>query len=127
MCRCAWSDGDTIPQPSRSRDAPGGLAAQFGAPAPMRRGSLSERYVKCSKAGCRCAEDPAARQWYVNEAVTQNWSSRALERQVSRLYYERLLSSKDRNPARTRTNASTSRTRMTGDAVKGILGSSGAG
>jgi len=37
------------------------LAAQFGAPTPMRRGSLTERYVKCSKPGCRCAEDPAAR------------------------------------------------------------------
>jgi predicted nuclease of restriction endonuclease-like (RecB) superfamily len=45
-------------------------------------------------------EDPAARQWYVNEAVAQNWSSRALERQVSRLYYERLLSSKDRKAVR---------------------------
>ena len=40
-------------------------------------------------------EDEHAREWYANEAVTQNWSSRALERQVSRLYYERLLSSKD--------------------------------
>ena len=27
----------------------------------MRRGSLSERYVKCSKPGCACAERPAAR------------------------------------------------------------------
>jgi hypothetical protein len=41
-------------------------------------------------------EDAAARDWYVNEAVAQNWSSRVLERQVGRLYYERLLSSKDR-------------------------------
>ena len=45
-------------------------------------------------------EDEAAREWYVKEAVTQNWSSRALERQVSRLYYERLLSSKDRKAVR---------------------------
>jgi predicted nuclease of restriction endonuclease-like (RecB) superfamily len=45
-------------------------------------------------------EDPAAREWYVNEAVAQNWSSRALERQVGRLYYERLLSSKDRKAVR---------------------------
>jgi hypothetical protein len=37
------------------------LADQLAAPAPMRRGSLSERYVKCSKPGCRCADDPAAR------------------------------------------------------------------
>jgi hypothetical protein len=27
----------------------------------MRRGSLSERYMKCSKPGCACAEDPDAR------------------------------------------------------------------
>ncbi|MEI8190612.1 MAG: DUF6788 family protein [candidate division NC10 bacterium] len=27
----------------------------------MRRGSFTERYVKCHKPGCRCAEDPAAR------------------------------------------------------------------
>ena len=38
----------------------------------------------------------AARQWYVNEAIAQNWSSRALERQIGTLYYERLLSSQDR-------------------------------
>ena len=37
------------------------LAAQVAAPTPMRRGSLSERYVKCSKPGCACAERPAAR------------------------------------------------------------------
>jgi predicted nuclease of restriction endonuclease-like (RecB) superfamily len=38
----------------------------------------------------------AARQWYVNESIAQNWSSRALERQIGTLYYERLLSSQDR-------------------------------
>ena len=27
----------------------------------MRRGSLSERFMKCSKPGCACAEDPDAR------------------------------------------------------------------
>ena len=45
-------------------------------------------------------EDEQARDWYVKEAVAQNWSSRALERQVGRLYYERLLSSKDRQAVR---------------------------
>ncbi|MBG2710406.1 DUF1016 family protein [Proteus mirabilis] len=34
-----------------------------------------------------------ARQWYINEAITQSWSARALERQIGSLYYERLLSS----------------------------------
>jgi predicted nuclease of restriction endonuclease-like (RecB) superfamily len=43
-------------------------------------------------------DTPAARQWYANEAVTQNWSSRALERQIGTLYYERLLASRDRQP-----------------------------
>lgn len=37
-----------------------------------------------------------ARQWYMNEAAAQNWSTRALERQIGTLYYERLLASQDR-------------------------------
>ncbi|TDX22940.1 putative nuclease of restriction endonuclease-like (RecB) superfamily [Modicisalibacter xianhensis] len=41
-------------------------------------------------------ESDEARQWYQREAIEQGWSARALERQVSRLYYERLLSSRDR-------------------------------
>lgn len=41
-------------------------------------------------------DSDSARQWYMNEAVTQNWSTRALERQIGTLYYERLLASQDR-------------------------------
>ncbi len=41
-------------------------------------------------------ESESARQWYMHEAAGQNWSSRALERQVNTLYYERLLASQDR-------------------------------
>ena len=41
-------------------------------------------------------EKDSARQWYMNEAATLNWSTRALERQIGTLYYERLLVSKDR-------------------------------
>ena len=37
-----------------------------------------------------------ARHWYMNESAIQNWSSRALERQINTLYYERLLTSRDR-------------------------------
>lgn len=37
------------------------LAAQIGRARPMRRGSLGERYVKCSKPGCPCGEEPTAR------------------------------------------------------------------
>jgi predicted nuclease of restriction endonuclease-like (RecB) superfamily len=43
-------------------------------------------------------ENPSARDWYAREAVEQNWSVRALERQIGVLYYERLLSSKDKAP-----------------------------
>lgn len=43
--------------PARIRD----LAAQLAQPKPMRRGSLSQRYVKCSKPGCSCAKNPQAR------------------------------------------------------------------
>ena len=32
----------------------------------------------------------------MDEAATQNWSTRALERQIGTLYYERLLASQDR-------------------------------
>ena len=35
--------------------------------------------------------DPAARQWYAREAVSQAWSVAALGRQISTLFYERLL------------------------------------
>ena len=41
-------------------------------------------------------DNPAAKQWYANEAVTQNWGTRALERQIGTLYYERLLASGDK-------------------------------
>jgi len=43
-------------------------------------------------------ENSEARQWYIKEAVVNNWSARALDRQISNLYYERLLSSKEKLP-----------------------------
>lgn len=43
-------------------------------------------------------EKPEARAWYMNEAADQNWSTRALERQINSLYYERLLMSRDKTP-----------------------------
>lgn len=36
-------------------------ALRLDQPKAMRRGSLSERYVKCSKPGCACGQDPKAR------------------------------------------------------------------
>jgi predicted nuclease of restriction endonuclease-like (RecB) superfamily len=40
-------------------------------------------------------DNPEARTWYMHEAASQNWSTRALDRQMGTLYYERLLSSQD--------------------------------
>jgi predicted nuclease of restriction endonuclease-like (RecB) superfamily len=42
-------------------------------------------------------DSPEARQWYVKEAATQNWSTRALERQIGSLYDDRLLLSQDKS------------------------------
>jgi hypothetical protein len=41
-------------------------------------------------------ENANARDWYQQEAIGQHWSARALERQIDKLYYERLLSSQDK-------------------------------
>jgi predicted nuclease of restriction endonuclease-like (RecB) superfamily len=45
-------------------------------------------------------EHPAAREWYMREAADQHWSTRQLERQISVLYYERLLASRKKTPVR---------------------------
>lgn len=45
-------------------------------------------------------EDPAARDWYMNEAADQHWSTRQLDRQISVFYYERLLASRRKTPVR---------------------------
>ena len=41
-------------------------------------------------------KNPQARLWYANEAANQGWSVRALDRQISTLFYERLLASQDK-------------------------------
>jgi predicted nuclease of restriction endonuclease-like (RecB) superfamily len=44
--------------------------------------------------------DPAAREWYMTEAASEHWSTRQLERQISVLYYERLLASRNKAAVR---------------------------
>ena len=46
--------------------------------------------------GLSRVKDAQARAWYANEAVTQGWSVRALDRQINTLFYERLLGSQDK-------------------------------
>ena len=43
-------------------------------------------------------ENQDARKWYIQESIENSWSARALDRQISKLYYERLLSSKEKLP-----------------------------
>jgi len=46
-----------------------------------------------------------AREWYMNEAAVQNWSVRALDRQIGTLYFERLLLSSDKASVAAETDA----------------------
>jgi len=41
-------------------------------------------------------ENPAARTWYMEEAISSAWSSRQLERQITTLYYDRMLASREK-------------------------------
>ncbi|HKZ45794.1 MAG TPA: PDDEXK nuclease domain-containing protein [Thermodesulfobacteriota bacterium] len=43
-------------------------------------------------------ENEKARDYYISETAEQNWSVRTLERQVNSLYYERLLTSRNKKP-----------------------------
>lgn len=43
-------------------------------------------------------ERPEARAWYAKEALEQGWSVRTLQRNISTLYYDRLLASQDQHP-----------------------------
>ena len=57
------------------------LAVGLADAKPMRRGSLSERTIKCSKPGCACAQDPKARHgpyYSLTQAVGGKTRSRFL-------------------------------------------------
>ncbi len=50
-----------MPSTEHVPEAVGALAARLADPRPMRRGSVSERYMKCGQRACRCQVDRAAR------------------------------------------------------------------
>jgi predicted nuclease of restriction endonuclease-like (RecB) superfamily len=54
-----------------------------------------------------------ARAWYINETISQNWSSRALDRQISTLYYDRLLISQNQDAVRDEASEKTAQLRQT--------------
>jgi hypothetical protein len=63
--------------PPRVRQFAAGLAQ----PQPMRRGSVSERSIKCGKPGCACNQDPEARHgpyFSLTQAVSGKTQSRFL-------------------------------------------------
>lgn len=45
-------------------------------------------------------ENPKAREFYLEECAKANWSTRQLERQINSFFYERLLSSREKEPVR---------------------------
>jgi hypothetical protein len=57
------------------------LVTALAQPRPMRRGSVSERSIKCGKAGCACSKDPEARHgpyYSLTQAVAGKTHSRFL-------------------------------------------------
>ena len=64
------------------------LAAELADAKPMRRGSLSERTIKCSKPNCACAQDPKARHgpyYSLTHAVEGKTHSRFLTAEQAEL------------------------------------------
>jgi len=77
----------TVPLDVRS------LATQLADPRPMRRGSVSERFVKCNRAGCRCADRPDARHgpyFSVSRVVKGKTRSRWLDAEQAKLVREQV-------------------------------------
>src|SRR3989339_169581 len=58
-------------------------------------------------------DNPQARLWYTEESAKSNWSVRALERQIGTHYYERLLSSKEKQPVINEAKENTKDLRLT--------------
>lgn len=52
-------------------------------------------------------ENKNARDYYIKEAIAENWSTRALERQINSFYYERIVSSKNKEEVEAEAKANT--------------------
>ncbi len=64
------------------------LASELAKPMPMRRGSISKRYVKCNKPGCACGERPDARHgpyYSISRVVKGRTRSRWLDAEQAAL------------------------------------------
>jgi len=58
-------------------------------------------------------EKDEVREWYMQESIANNWSARALDRQINSLYYERLLSSKEKVPVENEAKENTKELQVT--------------
>ena len=74
------------------------LASELAQPQPMRRGSVSERAVKCGKAGCACAHDPKARHgpyYSLTQAVGGKTRSRFLTAEQASLAQQQVAAGRE--------------------------------
>jgi predicted nuclease of restriction endonuclease-like (RecB) superfamily len=58
-------------------------------------------------------ENRVSREWYMNEAVEANWSTRALERQIGSHYYERIVASRDKSVVQAESEQNTKGMKLT--------------
>jgi hypothetical protein len=76
-----------MPDPAVPADV-SALGQRLADAKPMRRGSLSERYVKCSKPDCPCSEDEDARHgpyYSVSRVVNGKTQSRWLNAEEAKM------------------------------------------
>src|SRR3990172_5246945 len=81
-----------MPNPGVPQDVRA-LASQLAEPRPMRRGSVTKRYVKCNKAGCACADHTDARHgpyYSVSPVVKGQTRSRWLDAEQARQVREQV-------------------------------------
>ena len=74
------------------------LASELAHPQPMRRGSVSERAVKCGKTGCAGADDPSARQgpyFSLTQAVEGKTRSRFLTAEQAALAQQQIAAGRE--------------------------------
>ena len=74
------------------------LAGELAQPQPMRRGSVSERTIRCGKPGCVCAHDPKARHGpyhSLTQAVGGRTRSRFLTAQQAAIAQQQVLAGRE--------------------------------
>jgi hypothetical protein len=74
------------------------LVTELSQPQPMRRGSVSERSIKCGKPGCACSKDPEARHgpyYSLTQAVAGKTHSRFLTAEQAAVARQQIAAGRD--------------------------------